>query len=173
MNQPTVSGKAFSIIVWGGLVAGTLDAADAVIAYGILGMSPVQVLQYIASGLQGAAAFAGNTQAGLANAGIGMALHYFIAFVVAAVYVAAGLKIPALNRKPVLFGLLFGAAVYLFMNYLVLPYSAVPMSPFSLGLFLNGIIGHALFVGLPIALLAARTQSSPVALNRVGLPMAG
>ena len=40
------------------------------------------------------------------------------------------------------------------MNYLALPISAVAPSPFKLGLLLNGVIGHALFVGLPIAWLA-------------------
>ena len=37
-------------IFWGGLVAGTLDAVDGVIAYGTQGLNPIQVLQYIASG---------------------------------------------------------------------------------------------------------------------------
>jgi hypothetical protein len=44
------------------------------------------------------------------------------------------------------------------MNYGVLPRSAVGSAPFSLGMFLNGIFGHALFVGLPIALFARRAR---------------
>jgi len=40
----------------------------------------------------------------------------------------------------------------------VLPLSAVAASTFHLGLFLNGVIGHALFVGLPISLFARRVQ---------------
>jgi uncharacterized membrane protein YagU involved in acid resistance len=55
-------------------------------------------------------------------------------------------------------GLLYGAAVYFFMNYLVLPLSAVAPATFQFGLFLNGVIGHAVFVGLPISLFARRTQ---------------
>jgi uncharacterized membrane protein YagU involved in acid resistance len=88
---------------------------------------------------------------------LGTLLHFFIAFVAAAVYVLASAWMPVLKSEAVLFGLLFGAAVYFFMNYLVLPLSAVAHSPFSLGLFLNGVIGHAVFVGLPIALYARRT----------------
>jgi len=65
---------------------------------------------------------------------------------------------PVLRTRAVLFGLLYGVAVYFFMNYLVLPLSAVARSPFHFGLFLNGVIGHALFVGLPIALYARRIQ---------------
>jgi hypothetical protein len=63
---------------------------------------------------------------------------------------------PALNVRPRLFGPLFGVAVFFFMNYGVLPLSAVGSAPFSLGMFLNGVFGHALFVGLPIALYARR-----------------
>ena|SRR5579864_5933051 len=92
----------------------------------------------------------------------------FIAFTVAAVYCAASLRWTVLIRKPIQFGLPFGAAVYLVMTYLVLPLSAVPKSPFSLGLFLNGIIGHALFVGLPIALYA-RTFIKPLPLLGSGV----
>ena len=44
----------------------------------------------------------------------------------------------------------------------VLPHTAVVKSPLSLPLLLNGVLGHALFVGLPIALAARRitNQSS-------------
>ena len=140
-------------ILWGGLMAGVLDAVDGIVAFGTKGLNPIQVLQYIASGLLGPSSF----QGGLGTAALGTALHFFIAFVAAAVYVLASTWMPVLKSKAILFGLLFGAAVYLFMNYLVLPLSAVAHSPFSMGLFLNGFIGHAIFVGLPIALYARRT----------------
>jgi uncharacterized membrane protein YagU involved in acid resistance len=84
-------------------------------------------------------------------------LHFLSAFVAAAAYRVAGRWISALKRQMLIFGLLYGAAVCFFMNYLVLPLSAVGHSPFRLGLFLNGVIGHALFVGLPIAWFARRT----------------
>jgi hypothetical protein len=93
---------------------------------------------------------------GLATAGLGTLLHFFIAFVAAAVYVVASRLIPALNARPRLFGPLFGIAVFFFMNYGVLPLSTVGLAPFSLGMFLNGIFGHAFFVGLPVALFARR-----------------
>ena len=145
--------SAFATIVWGGLIAGVLDALDGIVAFGLKGMNPIQVLQYIASGLLGTDSFKG----GLPTAGLGALLHFFIAFVVAAVYYAASLKLAALYQQAAKWGLAYGAAVYLFMNYLVLPFSAVPKSPFSIALFLNGIIGHAFFVGLPIALFASKS----------------
>lgn len=153
VSPPTIhSLSRGQAIFWGGLAAGVLDAVDGVIAYGTQGLAPIQVLQYIATGLLGKASFEG----GLATAGLGAILHFFIAFVAAAVYVVAGRWISVLKSRPVTFGLLYGAAVYFFMNYLVLPLSAVGHSPFKLGLFLNGVIGHALFVGVPIAWIGRR-----------------
>jgi uncharacterized membrane protein YagU involved in acid resistance len=136
-------------ILWGGLVAGALDATDGVVAFGLQGLNPIQVLQYIASGVLGKAAFSG----GLAAAGLGTLLHFFIAFTVAAVYILASQKIVALKAHAIMFGVL----VYLVMTFIVLPKSAVAPSPFSLAMFLNGIIGHALFVGLPISFFSRRT----------------
>lgn len=145
--------NAFDTIVLGGLSAGTLDAIDGVVAFGFKGMNPIQVLQYIASGLLGDDSF----QGGLKTAGLGAGLHYFIAFVVAAVYYIASFKLPALHKHPLKWGLTYGVSVYLVMNYVVLPLSAVPKSPFSLALFLNGVIGHAIFVGFAIAWFAHRS----------------
>ena len=45
-------------IFYGGLIARILDAADGVVAYYFAaGLNPIQVLQFIASGFYGAAAF--------------------------------------------------------------------------------------------------------------------
>ena len=140
-------------ILWGGLVAGVLDAMDGVVAYGFKGLNPIQVLQYIASGLLGPSSF----QGGFGTAALGTVFHFFIAFVAAAAYVLASRRVPIPKSSAILFGLLYGVAVYFFMNYAVLPLSAVGPSSFSLGLFLNGVIGHAILVGLPIALYARRT----------------
>jgi hypothetical protein len=141
-------------ISWGGLIAGVLDAIDGVIAYGTQGLSPIQVLQYIASGALGKSAFEG----GLATAALGAGFHFIIAWVAAAVFVLASRRLEILKTHAVLAGLIYGAAVYFFMNYIVLPLSAVAPATFQLGLFLNGVIGHAVFVGLPIALCARRAE---------------
>ena len=141
-------------IFWGGLVGGTLDAVDGVIAFGTQGLNPIQVLQYIASGALGQSAF----QGGLATAALGAAFHFLIAWVAAAVFVLASGRSAILKTHAVAAGLFYGAAVYFFMNYVVLPLSAVAPAKFQLGLFLNGVIGHAVFVGLPISLFARRAQ---------------
>ena len=159
MNNATVLAQKRALtnmqaILWGGLVAGILDAVDGVIAFGTQGLNPIQVLQYIASGALGPSAF----QGGLATAALGALFHFSIAWVVAAVFVLAARQLEILKTHSVPTGLLYGAAVYFVMNYLVLPLSAVAASTFHIGLFLNGVIGHALFVGLPISLFARRVQ---------------
>ena len=141
-------------IFWGGLIAGVLDAIDGVIAYGTQGLNPIQVLQYIASGALGKSAF----QGGLVTAALGAVFHFIIAWVAAAVFVLASRRLEILKTHAVVAGLIYGAAVYFFMNYLVLPLSAVAPATFQPGLFLNGVIGHAVFVGLPISLLARSAQ---------------
>lgn len=146
-------------MILGGAAVGILDVIDAFVAYYLVaGSNPVQVLQFVASGMLGTAAFTG----GSATALLGLVLHFFIAFVVAGAYYFASLTFPILHRQPLVFGLLYGAAVYLTMNFGVLPFSNIPPSPFSLVLFLNGIIGHAFFVGLPIALFAAYSAQKSI-----------
>jgi hypothetical protein len=55
--------------------------------------------------------------------------------------------------------MIYGVACYFVMTFVVLPLSAFPprTAPIPWAVFLNGVIGHALLVGLPIALLARRS----------------
>jgi len=66
--------------------------------------------------------------------------------------------VPVLVRQAVPCGLAFGVAVYFFMKYVVLPLSAVP----RVGSFEPAaMVGHALLVGLPIAVLARPAKGKP------------
>jgi len=146
--------RAFETILYGGLVVGVLDALDATIFSGVRGVSPVRVWQFVASGLIGRGSFGG----GLKTAALGLSFHFLIAFILAGVYYGASLYLPTLLRRAVWWGLVYGVAVYFVMNYVVLPLSAAPPLPFSLASFINGVAGHALLVGLPIALIARRMR---------------
>ncbi len=134
-------------VTYGGVVSGVLDAIDGVVAFGIQGLNPIQVLQYIASGALGESAFHG----GLVTAAAGAGFHFLIAFVATAVFALAAARVEALRRNWIVAGLAYGVWVWAFMNLGVLPLSAVKPGPFSIAMTLNGVIGHALFVGLPIA----------------------
>jgi hypothetical protein len=132
-------------IVWGGLAAGVLDT---LLAMGLYRISATVVYQSVASGLLGRAAF----QGGLRTAALGLVLHFFIATTAAAVYWGASRRLEVLVRRPAPCGLAFGLAVYFFMHGVVLPLSAA-RNIFSW----PELIGHALLVGLPIALVVARS----------------
>lgn len=150
---PTNKPWAGRAIAWGGLLAGACDIAFAFVVSGLRGVGPVRVLQSVAGGLLGAAARDG----GLATAALGALLHFLIAFAWAAVYWVASRRLPALVRRPFVCGLLYGAAVYFVMYFVVLPLSAIyfPLSRTPSSILLNAG-GHMLFVGLPIALAASK-----------------
>lgn len=138
----------------GGLVAGLLDILDAMIFWGFYRrVSPVSILQSIASGLLGREAFAG----GVTTALLGAVLHFFMACCAALAYGAASLRFSALNRYPIPCGIAFGLAWYVFMYYLVLPLSAFPGSgPTPLPLLVNNLFAHIVLFGLPIAFFTRR-----------------
>jgi hypothetical protein len=80
-------------IILGGLIAGTLDIADALIFHAARGVAPWRIPQAIASGLLGRQAFDG----GAWTATLGLGLHFFIAASAAAVCNLASLRLPLLN----------------------------------------------------------------------------
>jgi len=146
--------SAVKTIALGGLAIGVLDAIDAMAFWWFYAeVSPVRVWQAVAAGLLGReAAVAG----GLATSALGLFLHFVIAFVVAATYYLLTRLSGFLVRHPVVSGLIYGVIVNFVMQYVVIPLSAAPgTAPFRLPVFLNSVIGHALFVGLPVALIAS------------------
>ncbi len=142
-------------ILYATLVVGALDAADGVVFRGLQGQNPIQVLQYIASSLLGARSFSG----GLASAGLGLVAHFAIALVVATIYILASRRVAVLRTQWVLLGLLYGAAVWAVMNLVVLPLTAVAPTPITTAALVNGVISHALFVGLPSAFFAKKVEA--------------
>lgn len=114
-------------VLVGGLLAGAGDLAFALIYYGSQGAKAVRVLQTIAAGVLGRQqAFAG----GVGAAALGVVLHFVIALGAAAVFVVAARAWPALQRRTILAGLVFGAGVWLVMNTVIVPLSALPRGPF-------------------------------------------
>jgi hypothetical protein len=145
---------AVSLILRIGLIAGTLDIADALIFSHFRGATPVMVFQYIASGLIGMRSF----QLVWTSVALGVAIHYFIALTWTAVFYFASRRFAILIRRPVLSGLLYGIAVYLFMNLVALPLSRVGLAPHvSLVSRVNGVLALMFCIGLTIALLVRRS----------------
>jgi hypothetical protein len=142
----------------GGGVGGLLDIIYAIVLWGfILGGSPVGILQSIASGLLGKAAYDG----GAATAVLGLALHFCIATCMALAYVLAAKRLPILTSRPILMGVLYGFVLFAVMNFVVVPLSAIgwrPMKP--LGAF-RALLPHILFVGPAIGYFTARRSLPP------------
>jgi hypothetical protein len=158
-NEPQPAMRTWPLsraILYATLVVGLLDATDGVVFLGFHGQNPIQVLQYIASSLLGTRSFSG----GLATAGLGLVLHFAISLVVATIYILASRRIAILRTQWVLMGLLYGATVWAVMNLLVLPLTAVAHGPIATAALVNGVAGHALFVGLPSAFFAKKVQAA-------------
>ena len=147
---------AFPAIAWATLIAGVLDISSAFFLAYLKGGTPTGVLQGVAAGLIGRdAAIHGR----LATAGLGLALHFFIAFTVASVFYVASRKLMFLTRHPVISGLLYGVLVYGFMYWIVMP-RAYPVVHPSLSRDLTAVCVHMFLIGLPIALIVRRYSPS-------------
>ncbi|TAJ64468.1 hypothetical protein [Brevundimonas sp.] len=137
--------------LYAGLLAGALDITAAIVTN--LQVPARVVLQSVASGWMGRAAY----QGGWPTAGLGLASHFAIMLVIAAIFVAAAAAIPALRRFWIPVGMVFGVAVWLAMTFLVVPMSASPLTPpADLMTALKPVAVHILAVGLPIAWVARR-----------------
>jgi hypothetical protein len=135
-------------IVSAGTICGLMDITAAFLVYGTMGAKPLRILQGIAGGILGPRSYNG----GLATALLGLALHFVIAFGAATVYYLASRGMRFLVDQAVFSGVLYGVAVYFFMQRIVVPLSHARRSPFSLKLMIIGVIIHIFCVGLPIAL---------------------
>lgn len=148
---------ALRACIQAGLLGGSLDLLYVFLFHGVRGASPERILQYIASGLQGKAAFDG----GHASAALGAAAHYFILIVAAALYLAASRHLPWLRRQAATAGVLYGAAIYTTMNFVIVPLSAASPGQGSDLARITNLLMHLFVIGPAIA-LGLRRWSSPV-----------
>ena len=143
--------RVFRAILAAGFVVGVLDISSAFVIWWQRGVGARRGLQGIAAGLLGANAFDG----GWATAGLGIALHFFVAFVVASIFYLASRKIDFLTIHPVVSGVLYGIGVYIVMYWFVLP-TAFPTFRHRLWNELLAVVIHISLIGLPCALMVRR-----------------
>lgn len=149
--EPAVRPLIIRAILLGGTAAAGLDIGYAFTAWSLSGVGPEVVLRAIASGVLGAPAFSGGAPA----AALGAVLHWMIALAMAAGYVLAGTRLRTLVRRPIMWGGLYGLALFFIMDRIVVPLSAAPTGrPLSLEMTLGQVAAHIFLVGLPIALAA-------------------
>jgi hypothetical protein len=133
-----------------GLVAGTIDIfAASLVAW----KNPLFILRVVAAGLLGRDAVGGGAGTEL----VGLLLQWGMSILIATVFVAAALRLAWMRRYPVRSGLAFGVLVFVAMNYIVVPLSALGPKPphFSAGSFAGNFLAMLLF-GLVISWLTGR-----------------
>jgi hypothetical protein len=151
--------RAMQAILGGGLIGGAFDITYACVVWAFRGVSPIRVGQSVASGLLGRdAAVAGGVATGL----LGFVLHFGMTLIMAAVYYAAATRIPLLVKRAMWCGPIYGLGLYLTMNYVVLPLSAIGQHGGTgpLSLVIPEILVHMFLVGLTIALFTRRALSA-------------
>ena len=141
--------RAARWVVLAGVVGATCDIVYAILYYGWKGTAAERILQTVASGLLGKPAYDG----GWPVAALGLALHYGIVIVAAALFFAVARRWAWLRDEPVTAGLAYGVTIYGVMNFVVLPLSAFPFPVrFPLLTTATGLLAHML-VGLSISLI--------------------
>ena len=149
MRRPSF-GRA---VLVGGTIAGALDIAFALSFAGAEGVAPQELLQTVASGLLGQAAYSGGTPV----AWLGLACHIALSYVWAALFAGVATWQPRVLERPLLAGIVFGILVFFAMRLVVLPLSAFPhpvrFRPLAATL---DILSHMLLFGFPIAAAANR-----------------
>ena len=132
-------------------VPGTLDILFAMVLTVFFGREIGNMLRYVGSG-----PFPQATDMGASGAILGLLVHFALMAIMAAVYVFAAGRIPALIEKPIQWGVLYGLATYFVMNWLVVPMrfgTPLPPSPLSMA---TQLFAHIVLVGIPIALIASQ-----------------
>jgi len=151
---PNNRNSLLSSSVIGGLIIGMLHLIiQTWFVFSFLGKTPfISVLQYVASGAMGNAAFEG----GLATALLGVLFDFLMTIVFAGVFILSADRIPLLRRYIIVGSLLYGFGVFIVMNFIVLPLSAAPPVPVSTMQIIEIAVEHILLIGLPLGILMRR-----------------
>jgi len=126
------------------LLVGILDIVEVILFYALRDVAPIRVLQGVATGWLGREAFRG----GWPVAVLGLVTHFFIAFVVVAVYALVARRI---KIHPLIAGTIYGLLMYAVMNLVVLPLSAAGTPHPTTAVLVNGLFAHIFCVGIPTA----------------------
>jgi hypothetical protein len=142
---------ALRAILTAGVIVGVLDISSAFVIWWQRGVMVQRGLQGIAAGLLGAKSYEG----AMATAGLGLALHFCVAFVVVSIFYLASRKIPFLTKQPLISGVFYGIGVYVVMYWFVLP-TAFSTFRHRLSNELIEVAIHVCLIGLPTAFIVRR-----------------
>lgn len=137
-------------VLTGGAASAFLDGLAATIDFRMRGISFVRLWQGVASGALGPSSF----QRGNISVLLGLGFHILIATTSAFVFNVSANYAPLLLAHYIASGMLYGIAVYIVMNFVVIPRSAMPPRPFVLAIMIRQLLIHIACVGLPISIAA-------------------
>jgi hypothetical protein len=132
-------------------ISGSLDILLAMILTLSFGRGIPGMLRSVASGPFPAAADMGNV-----GALLGLAVHFTLMAIMAAVFMWLVRRRPALLETPYRTGIAYGVLTYFIMNWLVVPLrfgTPLPPRPLSIA---TQLFAHIVLVGIPFALIAVR-----------------
>lgn len=139
----------------GGVAGGTIDIAYAILANGAKGITPTVVLQSVASGVMGRAAY----QGGMRTAVIGGILHFAMTIAMALIFITVARSVAPVRQQLLLSGMIYGAIIYFAMRWVVVPISRFPGDLRSVNALELAV--HMIGVGVVIALFAKRFEAVP------------
>jgi hypothetical protein len=131
-------------ILIGTLIAGTLDILAAITLTLIYGRDPMAMLRYVASG-----PFPPATEMGAPGSLLGLAVHFALMAIMVTIFVLAATRLRALWQQPILWGVLYGLATYVVMNWIVVPLRFQTPLPPSTRAIVTQLFCHIVLVGIP------------------------
>ena len=133
-------------------VAGTLDILFAMILTVFFGREIGNMLRYVGSG-----PFPAAMDMGAGGAILGLLVHFALMAIIATALMLFVRHRPRLLDKPVMLGVTYGLITYAVMNLIVVPLRFdAPLPPSALSIATQ-LFAHIALVGIPMALIAART----------------
>ena len=148
--MPNQKKSIFISLVLTSLLTGTLDAFAAILISHKI--PPAVIFRFIASGWFGRSAMSGGTGMVLG----GLIFHYLIAAIFSITLFLIYPVILKILKNKYLIGIIYGLAIWVIMNFVVLPFTNIPKSHGHLTIagLLIGIATLIICVGTPVALIA-------------------
>ena len=138
------------------LISGSLDILFAMLLTVLFGREIGNMLRYVASG-----PFPSATEMGTGGAVLGLAVHFGLMAIMAALFMAVVRHRPALLDKPLVTGIVYGLITYIVMNWIIVPLrfdAPLPPKPLSIA---TQLFAHIVLVGIPFAYVANRFLRKP------------
>ena len=139
------------------LISGTLDILLATVLTLLNGRAPADMLRFVASG-----PFPPAVDMGTAGAILGLAVHFALMAIMAAIFMMLARTRSALLETPLRTALAYGVVTYIVLDLLVVPLrfpGAFPPKPISIA---TQLFAHIVLVGLVFVSVARRTMKEEI-----------